>query len=67
LVSYLIKNGASGFIDEFRGMIRVFEMLRVDRSQGITFEDKIAYLLTEIKSRSAYICNLLFDKKALIR
>jgi hypothetical protein len=68
LVTYLIKYGASGFIDEFRTMIDgTFK--RYENMLNFVAEDdpQMRATMQEIRERARYIRALLFDTSALLR
>ena len=61
LVTYLIKHGASGFIDEFRTIEDTFEKyehLTDDKDE----EEKFRIVLNDLDQRAKYIKKLLHDK-----
>jgi len=68
LVSYLIKYGASGFIDEFRTRVDIFNRFENLQEREINdISDKIRIILNDIHERVKYIRQILFDKTALMR
>jgi hypothetical protein len=67
LITYLIKYGASGFIDEFRALMDSFtryEALSLNEKES---DPKLTAMLLELGQRATYIKQLLNDKGALSR
>jgi len=70
-INYLIKHGASGFVDEFRERIKMFkayESLEYKHVYEVETEQKrLDELLDQIKNRANYIQTLLTDKVKLLK
>lgn len=69
--NYLIKHGATGFVDEFREYIGVFKKYQ-SLKQVKVYEDErvqqnLDYSLEKIKSRAQHITVLLEDKHKLLK
>jgi len=69
--NYLIKHGASGFVDELRGVVGVFKKYQQLKDLK-TYEDEVlqkelSYELEKIKSRARHIEVLLSDKEKLFK
>ena len=70
-INYVLKHGATGFVDELRTYINVFKKYQaLDNLK--TYEDelmqkKLEYELDKIRSRAQHIQNLLEDKKKLLK
>lgn len=65
LVTYLIKYGAGGFIDEFRSMMDLFttyEQLGLNEKEE---DEKLKLLTTDLSERATYLKTLLKDKAVL--
>lgn len=68
LVTYLIKHGASGFIDEFRAMVEDTFNRYENMVNFVAEEDEtLKFVMQEIRERARYIRTLLFDNAALLR
>jgi hypothetical protein len=71
VINYLIKHGASAFVDELRQYIPTFKKYQTLQELK-TYEDeerqsKLNYELEKIKSRAQHIQTLLEDKKKLLK
>lgn len=71
VVNYLIKHGATAFVDELREYIPTFKKYQT-LEELKTYEDeekqtKFCYELEKIKSRANHIQNLLEDKQKLLK
>lgn len=70
-INYLLKHGASAFVDELRGFIPTFKKYQALEDLR-TYEDdlqqsKLSYELEKIKSRAQHIQTLLEDKQKLLK
>jgi hypothetical protein len=70
-INYLIKHGATAFVDELRDFIGVFQ--KYQSLQYLqTYEDelkqqKLNHEMEKIKSRAHHIESLLLDKQKLLK
>lgn len=65
LVTYLIKHGASGFIDEFRAEAPLF--FKYETIGETSYDEDLRTIVEEIRERAKYIRKLLNDKTVLMR
>lgn len=71
VINYLIKHGASAFVDELRSFLPTFKKYQ-SLEELKTYEDslmqgKLNYELEKIKSRAQHIQTLLEDKQKLLK
>lgn len=67
LVTYLIKYGVGGFIDEFRAINDTFERYQVLIETEKSNDEKVNTVLNDLNQRAIYIKTLLNDKNVLAR